>query len=272
MLDVNTDTLRERSLEARKRLLRISSAANSVHIGSSLSMIEILEVLYGKFLRVTPNNINLSNRDKFILSKGHAGLGLYIILAQFGFIKDVELSAYAKDGTKLAVHPVLNSAPGIEATSGSLGHGLPITLGMAIAGRRNGWNSRYVVLMSDGECDEGSNWEAIMFAGHLGLDNLLVILDYNKIQSFGTTSEVLELEPFKDKWEANRWSVKEVDGHDLDQLTSVLNSFPFETNKPSVIIAHTVKGKGVPHLENTLESHYRSIKSEELDEVLATVY
>lgn len=272
MMNLSIDTLREQSLEARKRLLRISSAANSVHIGSSLSMIEILEVLYGKFLQVTPNSIGFPDRDKFVLSKGHAGLGLYIILAQFGFIKDAEVSDYANDGTKLAVHPVLNSAPGIEATSGSLGHGLPISLGMAIAGKRNGWGSRYVVLMSDGECDEGSNWEAIMLAGHLGLDNLLVIVDYNKIQSFGTTSEVLELEPFKDKWEANRWSVKEVDGHDLEQLTSTFSSFPFKTNRPSVVIAHTIKGKGVPHLENTLESHYRSVKPEELDDVLSTVY
>lgn len=270
----NSEIIKEienKSLEARRMLVRISAQAGTVHIGSSLSEIEILATLYSSFLNIKPSNVNNPERDRLILSKGHAALGLYVVLNQHGFIKDEELESYTQDGTNLAVHPVLGSAPGIEATSGALGHGLSIAVGMALAAKRNGWKSRYVVILSDGECDEGSVWEAAMLAGHLKLDNLLVVIDYNKIQSFGRVSEVLELEPFAEKWQVNHWSTLEVDGHDVSDLLESLSKFPNEKGKPTAIIAHTIKGKGISYFEDTLESHYRSIKPQELDEVLKNI-
>ncbi len=264
------DKLAERALDARRRYLTIAANTGALHIGSSLSQIDILVALYAGFLNVSPATVTDPARDRFILSKGHAALGYYVVLAQSGFIPWEEVESYGKDGTKLAAHPVLGSAPGIEATSGSLGHGLPIGVGMALAAKRAKNGARVVVLLSDGECDEGSNWEAILLAGHLKLDNLLVIVDYNKIQSFGRTEDVLDLEPFADKWRAARFDVQEVDGHSFEALIPALSAVPRAAG-PSVIIAHTIKGKGVPYMENTLEWHYFNLKPENLDEALASL-
>lgn len=262
------DELTEKALEARRRFLTIASDRNSLHLGSSLSQIDILTALYGGFLRVTPNTVDDPTRDRFILSKGHAALGYYVVLAQNGFIPFSEVESYGMDNTKLAAHPVLGSAPGIEATSGSLGHGLPIGVGMAIAAKKKGYDARSVVLLSDGECDEGSNWEAILLAGHLKLDNLLVIVDYNKIQSFGRTEEVLDLEPFTDKWRSMGFDVQEIDGHSFDEIVSALELSTKTKEKPTVIIAHTIKGKGVSFMEDKLEWHYFNLKPEMLSEAL----
>lgn len=265
-------SLKAKAYRIRKRCLGIASRAMSCHVGSWLSQTDLLVVLYSCFLNISIKNHKKDDRDRFILSKGHAGLGYYGVLAEHGLIPWSQVEKYGEDGTVLAAHPVLGSAPGIEATTGSLGHGLPMALGMAISAKRNGWKSKYVVLISDGECDEGSNWEAILLAGHLKLDNLIVIVDYNKIQSFGTTKEILDLEPFADKWIACRWSAAEVDGHDYPEIKKALDSIPFKKGSPSVIIAHTVKGKGVPSMENTLESHYYSIKPDKLSGVLKELY
>lgn len=268
----NFEVLREKAYQTRQALIRIASRSGSPHIGSSLSEVEIITVLYAEILNITPATVSDSDRDRFILSKGHAALGYYIILAQHGFLSLKEVECYAQNDTRLAAHPVYGSVPGIEATSGSLGHGLPMGLGIALASKRDGSKARTFVLLSDGECDEGSNWEAILLAGHLGLDSLTVIVDYNKIQSFGTVEEVLDLEPFADKWRAARWAVQEVNGHSFEELTEALSRVPLEKGKPSVIIAHTVKGKGIPHMENKLEWHYLNVKAEELERTLAEIY
>jgi len=264
----NHKDLQEKAYEARKRFLTIASDRGALHIGSSLSQIDILVTLYDRVLSITPETCEDPQRDRFILSKGHAALGYYVVLAQYGFIPLKEVEAYGKDNTKLAAHPVIGSARGIEASTGSLGHGLPMALGMAIGAKRAGWSSKYVVLLSDGECDEGSNWEAILLAGHLGVSNLMVVVDYNKFQSFGTTKEVLDLEPFADKWRAAKWDVHEVDGHDFSELVPALSDMSEKEGKPRVVIAHTVKGKGVPYMENTLDWHYLNLKPEDLEETL----
>jgi transketolase len=266
------EELKRNALEARRTLITIACTNNATHIGSSLSHIDITTALYGSILNLSPETVADPLRDRFFLSKGHAALGYYIVLSQYGFIPRAELQTYSRDDTRLAGHPVYRSAPGIEATSGSLGHSLPMALGLSLAGQRDGLASKYVVLLSDGECDEGSNWEAIISAGHLKLDNLTVVVDYNKVQSFGMMKDVLNLEPFADKWRACNWAVREVDGHDMDALVSTLGELPFEKGKPSVLLAHTVKGKGVPYMENTVEWHYLNVKPEMLEETLAQVY
>ncbi len=260
------------ALSSRKTVLITASQSGACHIGSSLSPIDILITLYFGILNIDPANFQDPSRDRCILSKGHGGLGLYAVLAERGFISKELLEDYGKNGSKISVHPVLNSIPGVEATSGSLGHGLSIGLGLAIAARSNKKSWRSFVILSDGECDEGSTWEAILLAGHLKQDNLIAIVDYNKIQSFGTTKDVLDLEPFADKWVAAGWSVKEVDGHNLDELYSVLTEIPIKKDMPTVVIAHTIKGKGISYMEGTLDWHYKNLKQEDLGAALKILY
>lgn len=255
--------LKDKALAARRTVIVESSRSGSVHIGSALSEIDLLTALYSKIL---------NKKDKFILSKGHGGLGYYAVLAEHGFISAQEIKKYGQDNSKLSVHPVYKTAPGIEASTGSLGHGLPMALGLALAARQDKQNWRSFVLLSDGECDEGSTWEAAMLAGHLKLDNLIAIVDYNKIQGFGQTKDVLDLEPFVDKWRAVNWGVKEIDGHNFEEIIDALENLPLVKNKPTVIIAHTVKGKGVPYMENKLEWHYFNVKPEDLDNTLEQLY
>lgn len=264
--EVLTD-LKKHALNARRLVVTISARAGSVHIASSLSPIDILVALYFDTLLLKG-----ANRDKLIFSKGHGGMGLYAVLAERGLISSDLLGVYGQNDTLLAVHPVRGSVPWIEATTGSLGHGLGMGLGLALAQMRGGKNGRTFVVLSDGECDEGSTWEAVMLAGHLRLDNLVAIVDYNKIQSFGSVKEVLDLEPFTDKWHANRWEAAEINGHDFEQIISALRNIPVKSGKPTVIIAHTIKGKGVPSMENKLEWHYKNIKPEDLIKFLEEVY
>lgn len=266
-------SLRKKARDAREHFLRVASKSSSTHVGSSLSEIDILTALYGGgILNVTPATVGDPGRDRFILSKGHGALGFYVILAQNGFIREEDLERYGHDGTALAGHPVYASAPGIEATSGSLGHALPMGVGMALSFKRDRSPARVFVLLSDGEMDEGSNWEAILLAGHLKLDNLIAIVDYNKIQSFGRTKEVLDLDPLPAKWAAAHWSARELDGHRFEEVMPVCSSLPLERGKPTVIIAHTIKGKGVPSMEGKLEWHYRNVKPEDLPAALRELY
>jgi transketolase len=219
---------------------------------------------------VDPANPRWPERDRLILSKGHAAAGLYAVLAESGFFPVNWLADYCKDGSKLMGH-VSHHVPGVEVSTGSLGHGLPIGCGMALAAKREGKSHRIFVILSDGELDEGSNWESVLFAPQYQLDNLTVIIDYNKIQSFGTTKEILDLDPLAEKWEAFRWSALELDGHNLGQLEHALGRVPFEPGKPSVIIAHTIKGKGVSFMENRLVWHYKSPDNDQLAQALQEV-
>ncbi len=241
--------------------------AQASHIGGALSMSDLLAVLYGEVLRVCPSDPNWNERDRFILSKGHSCSALYAVLALRGFISKDELKTYGTDGARLMTH-ISHKVPGVEFSTGSLGHGLPFGCGKALAAVRKKQKWRVFVMLSDGELDEGSNWEAILFAPHYKLENLVAIVDYNKIQSLGFVSEVLELRSLVEKFRAFRWSVREVDGHNHDEIYKNLSALPWEPGKPSCLIAHTVKGKGVSFMENKLLWHYKSPDAEELKQSL----
>lgn len=255
----------------RAHSLRMVHRANASHIGGCLSMTDLLAVLYGAILRVDPENPQDPNRDRFLLSKGHAAAAVYACLAARGFFPESWLDSYCDDGSPLSGHLTHHGMPGVEVSTGSLGHGLSLAAGMALAGKRLRKPYRVFVILSDGECDEGSIWEAALFAPHQKLDNLVAIVDANAIQSFGSVKEVLDLEPFADKWRAFGWNVREINGHDHRQIHQALSSLPFETNRPSLLLARTVKGKGVEFMENSLEWHYRSPNARQLDEALTAV-
>jgi transketolase len=249
--------------------LRMIHRGKSSHAGSALSMIDLLVVLYNKVLRVSPERPDWPERDRFLLSKGHACAGLYAVLAARGFFPSAWLNDFYGDGSQMAGHATSGSIPGVEISSGALGHGLAIGCGMALTAKRDQSNYRVFVLLSDGECDEGSTWEAALFAPHHRLSNLIVIIDYNKIQSLGAVKEVLDLEPLAAKWEAFGWSVREIDGHNFHEIEDALENVPRAQDKPTCIIAHTVKGKGVSFMENTVLWHYRSPNEDELRAALA---
>jgi transketolase len=226
-------------------------------------MADILGVLYSRIVRVDPQNPGDPHRDRIILSKGHAGAGIYAALAERGFFDTSLLANHYQNGSIFSGHVSHKGIPGVEFSTGSLGHGLGVAAGMALAARRGGHSWRAFVVMSDGECDEGSVWEAAMFAAHHRLSNLIAIIDYNKIQSLGSVAETLELEPFADKWRAFGWDVAEADGHDHCAIESALSFSNVE--KPRVLIAHTTKGKGVSFMENSVLWHYRTARGAELE-------
>lgn len=261
---LDEQTLRDLAQRIRVHVLRMIGRAKSSHLGSSFSMVELLVVLYSTILRVDPECPHSAGRDRFILSKGHACAALYAVLAERAFFPLSWLDEFYLDGSRLAGHVTHSNVPGVEVSTGSLGHGLSIASGMALAGKRDGSRYRVFALLSDGECDEGSTWEAALFAPHHGLDNLVAIVDYNKIQSLGTVKEVLDLEPLGAKWAAFGWTVKEIDGHDFSQIENALRKVPAEPGRPTCVIAHTVKGKGVSFMEDKLLWHYRVPDQEEL--------
>jgi len=229
-----------------------------------MSTVEILTALYFHTMNVSPSEPNMPERDKFVLSKGHACSALYSALTVKGFFdKQYLIDNYTKNGSEFTGHINSFGVPGVEVSTGSLGHGLPFGMGFAYAAKLDSRKNRSFILMSDGECDEGSNWEAFLSAPHYKLGNLVAIIDHNKIQSYGTVEEVIPLGPLAKKLEAFNWEVKEVDGHSLEQLTQALDSFSYYGEQPHCIIAHTVKGKGVPTMENTLASHYWPLRDEE---------
>ncbi len=252
----------------RRHALQMTHRAKSAHVGTSLSMADLLAVLYGAALRVRPHEPAWPDRDRFILSKGHGCAGLYAVLAEIGFFPLEWLDDFYQNGSRLAGHITHTGVPGVEASTGSLGHGLSIACGMALVGKHDGRPYRVFALLSDGECDEGSTWEAALFAPNHGLDNLVAIVDYNKIQSLGSVKEVLDLDPLASKWEAFGWATRELDGHNVEEIASALGDIPFNPGRPSCIIAHTVKGKGVSFMENKLLWHYRSPDDEELRRAL----
>ena len=249
----------------RNHVLDMTSKGSSSHIGSVFSIVDILACLYGELLSVSPENIENKNRDRFILSKGHAGAGVYATLAETGFIERSLLSTHYQDGSKLSGHVSHKNIPGVELSTGSLGHGLSVGVGFAMSAKLDNRDNKTVVLLSDGECDEGSNWEAIMFSSHHKLDNLIAIVDYNKLQSLDTIENTLNLEPFADKWKAFGWHVIEMDGHNIDDIIKSYKKALQIKNKPICIIAHTIKGKGVSFFENQVLWHYRSAKGLEYE-------
>jgi len=251
----------------RRASLEMVYNAKASHIGGALSMADILAVLYNDILHVYPSNPEHSDRDRFLLSKGHACSALYATLALKGFFPVEDLSSYARDGSILLSH-TSHHIPGIEFSAGSLGHALPVSCGLALAAKRKNAKWRTFCLLSDGELDEGSNWEAILFAPQLKLDNLILIVDYNKIQSLGNVKDIIDLDPLNEKFKAFRWEVLEVDGHDHKLLKNTFLNANNLNDKPKVIIANTIKGKGVSFMENKLLWHYKSPSKEQLDSAI----
>lgn len=258
------------NLAERLRLhcVKMTNAGKSSHVGSVLSICDILAVLYGGIMHIDPKQPRMPTRDRFILSKGHAGAGVYAVLAELGFFEKDILTTHYKNGSTLSGHVSHHGIPGVELSTGSLGHGLSVGAGFALSAKLNNESFRTYVLLSDGECDEGSNWEAILFAGHHKLDNLCATVDYNKLQSLDTTDNTLSLEPFTDKWTAFGWEAIVVNGHDHADLVYAYQQAAKVLNKPTVIIANTTKGKGISFMENEVLWHYRSPQGDEFEAAL----
>jgi transketolase len=241
----------------RRCILDLVHRTKSPHIGSSFSCVEILIALYCELMHISPENPGHADRDRLILSKGHACPALYAVLAEKGLLSQADLRGFAADGGTLEQHPKRDVARGIEVSTGSLGHGLSIGIGMALAAEADAKPHMTYVLLGDGELNEGSVWEAAMFAAHHALDNLVAIVDYNQMQALGFSKDVIDLAPLSARWSSFGWVSREVDGHDVAQLCSTLKEVPFRKGSPSILIAHTVKGRGVSFMENQLLWHYR---------------
>lgn len=264
--------LDKRSQDLRNLSIDALEGGERGHIGSTMSLIEIIRVLYDDILNYRPNEPAWPGRDRFILSKGHGCLALYSILADKGFFPPGELKSFCRAGSILGGHPEAQKIPGVEASTGSLGHGFSIGVGMALAAYMHKRQNRVFVVMSDGELNEGSVWEAAMCASKHRLSNLTAVIDYNKIQSAGTTAEILELEPLADKWNAFGFAVQECDGHDVAELRTRFEDVPFARNKPSVVLCHTVKGKGIDFAEHDPGWHHKSrVDSELIADLRASV-
>jgi transketolase len=251
----------ELALRLRRHVVRMCSRGGSSHVGSGLSIADILAVLYGEVLRIDPADPTWSERDRFILSKGHAGACVYAALAERGFFDVSELEQHYRNGSRFSGHVSHKEIPGVEVSTGSLGHGLGIGAGMAFNLRRLGGHQRVYVVLSDGECDEGSVWEAALFASHHRLSNLCAVIDYNKLQSIGRVSETINLEPLAAKWRAFGWHALRLDGHDHGALRTAFAETA--QNQPTCIIADTVKGRGVSFMENEVLWHYRAPQGDE---------
>lgn len=262
-------SLQQHCRSIRASILRMAHDGKTPHVASCLSSVELLAGLYFSALRIDPVRPEESGRDRFLLSKGHAAMAQYATLCERGFFSRDLLRQYATDGGALAEHPSPGCVPGVEAATGSLGHGLSIGAGLALAGKTGRDRYRVFVLLSDGECNEGSIWEAAIFARRYGLENLIAIVDYNKWSAMERTESFLE--PLAAKWRAFGWEAAEIDGHDVDAVTTSLHSAPLQTGRPTAIIAHTIKGKGVSFMENDLEWHYRSPDANDLRRALAEV-
>ncbi len=254
--------LQDIARELRLTVIDVMAWSGGAHVGGSLSIIDILTILYFKYLDVNPADPQWDERDRFVLSKGHAAAGLIPVLAKRGFFPEETLKTFNHFGSPFAMHPDSNKVIGCDASAGSLGHGLSMAVGMALGARQRKMPWKTVCLMGDGECCEGSVWEAAMSAPHFKLGNLIGIVDRNRFMIDGETEDVMPLEPFADKWRAFGWDVVEVDGHDFDQLDEALSKAWAATDVPVLILAHTIKGKGVDFMENNVVYHYASADSE----------
>ena len=259
-----TPPLDGRSKYLRKLVVRTLEGGERGHIGSSMSLIEIMRVLYDDVLRYRATEPGWRDRDRMILSKGHGCIALYVMLADKGFFPLDTLDTFCRRDSILGGHPEAGKVPGVEASTGALGHGLSIGLGMALAVRMQKRDSRVIVVLGDGEIDEGSVWEAAMCAGKHRLSNLTAVIDYNKVQSAGSTHEIQDLEPLVDKWRAFNFATVEVDGHDVEALRGVFRRLPLVEDRPTAVICHTVKGKGISFAENDANWHHKSKINKEL--------
>jgi len=252
------------AVQNRKNVLRLMKAGRMGHIGGALSAIDIMTVLYFKIMRVDPQNPDWPQRDRFVLSAGHKCLALYATLAEKGFFSHEILDTYGALGSNLGGHPDMHKVPGVETNTGALGHGLSIAGGMAMGLKMDSLDAKVYVIMGDGELAEGSNWEAAAAASHHRLDNLLVFVDRNHLQISGPTVDVMNYEPLDKRWQAFGWGVREIDGHDLKQIVANATDIPFEKGKPSVILADTVKSKGLSFAEDKVDFHYWKASDEDL--------
>lgn len=255
--------LDKKSINLRQKILDIADSARRGHIGSAFSSIDIVRVLFDYFLKYRSKNPNWEGRDRFIFSKGHGCMSLYINLAEKGFITHNELKTFCKPGSKFGGHPQFGKIPGVEASTGSLGHGMSLAVGMALAAKIKKQKWKTVILLSDGECNEGSTWEGILAVNKHRLDNLLVLVDYNKMQSYGNTYNVLPLENLAEKFESFGFKVFEVNGHEVAVLKRVIGQNWKKQKSPTVIICHTIKGKGVAFIEQNPEWHHKNLITDE---------
>jgi len=267
-LDISSAPLDARSKYLRRKIVDILKFGRRGHIGAAFSLVEIFRVLYDDILCYDPQNPYLKKRDRCLLSKGHGCLALYTILADKGFFPSKELEKFCTYEGLLGGHPE-HKIPGVEASTGSLGHGLSIGVGMALSHRHEKSPARVFVVVGDGECNEGSVWEAALCAGKHKLESLTVLVDYNKQQSYASTYEVQDMEPFADKWRAFGFAAIEINGHDPQELKENLKKIPFESGKPNAVICHTIKGKGVSFVENNLNWHHKNkVTDQEIESLL----
>jgi len=264
----NSMKTQELAKKVRMHVVKMVNKGGSSHIGSVLSIVDILAVLYGRVMRYKSHNPEWVDRDRFILSKGHAGAGVYAVLAECGFFHTERLNNHYQNGSIFSGHVSHKGIPGVELSTGSLGQGLPVASGMALSAKIDKKNHKVFAVLGDGELNEGSNWEAFMFASHHHLNNLTVIIDRNRLQSIKTTEETLSLEPLREKLISFNWDVSEVNGHDHDELFSAINT---NTQKPKIIIANTIKGKGVSFMENKIEWHYRTPSGKLFDQAIKEI-
>ena len=264
---MTTKELKQRSIHYRKNILKYILGANAGHTGGSLSCTDILNVLYNHVLNVSPENFSSPDRDRYVQSKGHCVEALFVVLADKGFFPESDLETLCKYKSHYIGHPT-KKVKGVEQNTGALGHGLPICTGMAIAAKMDKKDYKVFTLMGDGELPEGSNWEAALSASHYKLDNLCAIVDKNSLQITAPTADVMNTDPLNEKWKAFGWVVKEVNGNDIDELKTAFAALPFEKGKPSVIIAHTTKGKGVSFMENELKWHHGVPNKEQYEQAM----
>jgi len=268
-MNSDTERLIKLACEIRRSIFKMIYQAGGGHIAPAFSTVEILTVLYfGGGLRYNPRHPQWEERDRFILSKGHGCAALYPVLAMAGYFEEDLLDTFCQKGTILGGHPDMHKIPGVEASTGALGHGLSFGIGMALAGKMNGKKYYTYVLLGDGECQEGSIWEGALFAAQQKLDNLTLIIDYNKLQAMDRLEAIISMEPFTDKWKAFGWNVLEVDGHDIEALQVLFHEKP-RVNQPRLILAHTIKGKGVSFMESQPLWHYRMPDESELELVIS---
>lgn len=267
---VDFEALAAQALRIRELIVGMCCCPEGGHLGGSMSLVEILTALYFSVLRLDPERPDDPDRDLLVLSKGHGAIGLYAALAERGFFPVEELDTYAREGSRLAGHPI-RAVPGVEVPTGSLGHGLALGAGFALGARLDGHERRTFVILGDGELQEGSVWEAALGASNLRLDRLVAIVDRNDLQLTGRTETICRLEPLADKWRSFGWAVREVDGHDLAELVPTLASAPWAPGRPSLVLAQTVKGQGVPFVAGRVAAHYVNFTARHREQALTAL-